>query len=182
VLKVHSVDRARAALREAGYANEKVVLIAPGDYPQINALSLVTADILQRIGMNLEVISADWGTLIQRRASREPVERGGWSVIHTTSSGQSLTMPVFHLFLRANGANAWFGWPDDAEIERLRGAWINADGPAESRSIAEQLNKRAMEVMSYVPLGYYWQPSAWRRNLTGVFRAPATVFWNIGKA
>jgi peptide/nickel transport system substrate-binding protein len=181
VLKVHSVDRARAALREAGYANEKVVLIAPGDYPQINALSLVTADILQRIGMNVEVISADWGTLIQRRTSKEPVERGGWSIIHTTSSGQSLTMPVFHLFLRANGPSAWFGWPEDAEIERLRGEWINADGPAESRSIAELLNKRAMEVMSYVPLGYYWQPSVWRRNLTGVFRAPATVFWNIGK-
>ena len=40
----------------------------------------------------------------------------------------------------------------------------------------------AMEAMYYIPLGYYWQPSAWRRNVTGVFRAPATVFWNIGKS
>jgi peptide/nickel transport system substrate-binding protein len=132
--------------------------------------------------MNLEVISTDWGTLVQRRASKEPVERGGWSVIHTTSSGQSLAMPVFHLFLRANGPNAWFGWPDDAEIERLRGAWVEAGDPAESRRIAEALNRRAMEVMAYVPLGYYWQPSAWRRNVTGMFRAPGTVFWNIGKS
>ncbi|MBS7812649.1 ABC transporter substrate-binding protein [Roseococcus pinisoli] len=182
ILKTHNVERARAALREAGYNNEKVVLIAPSDYPQINALSLVTADLLQRIGMNLELVSADWGTLIQRRASKEPVERGGWSIVHTTASGQSLTMPVFHLFLRANGANAWFGWPDDAEIERLRTAWVNSDSPEEGRTIAEQLNRRAMEVMAYIPLGYYWQPSAWRRNLTGVFRTPATVFWNIGKS
>ncbi len=182
ILKIHSVERAKAALREAGYNNEKVVLVAPSDYPQINALSLVTADLLQRIGMNLELVAADWGTLIQRRASKEPVERGGWSIIHTTSSGASLTMPVFHLFLRANGPNAWFGWPDDPEIERLRSAWIEADTPAQGRTIAEQLNRRAMEFMPYIPLGYYWQPSVWRRNVTGVFRTPATVFWNIGKS
>jgi peptide/nickel transport system substrate-binding protein len=32
-----------------------------------------------------------------------------------------------------------------------------------------------------VPLGFYWQPSAWRRNVQGAFRSPATVFWNISK-
>jgi peptide/nickel transport system substrate-binding protein len=181
VLKVRNIERAKAALREAGYNGEKVVLIAPGDYPQINALSLVTADVLRRLGMNLELISTDWGTLVQRRASKEPVEKGGWSVIHTTSSGQALSLPVYHLFLRANGANAWFGWPDDAEIERLRGAWVEAVEEAERKRIAEALNRRAMEVMAYVPLGFYWQPSAWRKNIGGVFRAPATVFWNISK-
>ena len=182
VLKTHNVERARAALREAGYTNERVVMIAPGDYPQINALSLVTADLMRRLGMNLELISADWGTLVQRRTSREPADRGGWSVIHTTASGLSLQQPVTHLFLRANGAQAWFGWPDDAEIERLRAEWVEKGADAaESQRIAQALNRRAMELMSYVPLGYYWQPSVWRRNVTGVFRAPATVFWNMGK-
>ena len=183
LLKVRNIERARAALREAGYNNEKVVLIAPGDYPQINALSLVTADLLRRLGMNLELVSADWGTLVQRRTNREPVERGGWSIIHTTSSGQSLQLPVFHLFLRANGPQAWFGWPDVPAVERLRAEWVEKGGdPAESRRIAAALNREAMQAMYYIPLGYYWQPSAWRRNLTGVFRAPATVFWNIGKS
>ena len=181
ILKTHNIERAKVALREAGYNGEKVVLIAPGDYPQINALSLVTADLLTRLGMNLELISADWGTLVNRRTSREPVERGGWSIIHTTSSGQSLTLPVFHLFLRANGANAWFGWPEDAEIERLRGEWVEADTQPERVRLAQALNRRAMEFMHYLPLGYYWQPSAWNRRLTGVFRAPATVFWGMGK-
>ncbi|MEN0072831.1 MAG: ABC transporter substrate-binding protein [Paracraurococcus sp.] len=181
VLRTHSLDRARAALREAGYANEKVVLVAPGDYPQINALSLVTADLLQRMGMNLELVSTDWGTLVQRRTSREPVEKGGWSLIHTTASGQSLSLPVFHLFLRANGDAAWFGWPKDAEIERLRAAWIAAPDLALQRQVAEALNRRAMEVLPYLPLGFYWQPSAWNRKVTGAFRAPATVFWGVAK-
>ncbi len=182
ILKIRSVDRAKKALEEAGYKGEKVVQIAPGDYPQINALSLVTADLLRRIGMNLEFISADWGTVVQRRASKEPVEHGGWSVFHTTSSGQSLALPVFNLFLRANGPRAWFGWPDVPEIERLRAEWVEKGAdPAEGRRIAEALNREAMQSMYYIPLGFYWQPSAWARNVTGVFRAPATVFWNIGK-
>ncbi len=182
VLKTHSLDRAKAALAAAGYNGEKVVLLAPSDYPQINALSLVTADILRRLGMNLELVATDWGSLVQRRASKEPVERGGWSIVHTTSSGQSLTVPATHLFLRANGPAAWFGWPDDPEIERLRGAWIDATSPAEARTVAEALNRQAMNLMAYVPLGYYWQPSVWRRNVTGVFKAPVTAFWNIGKS
>jgi len=182
ILKTRSIEKAKAALQQAGYAGEKVVLIAPGDYPQINALSLVTADLLQRLGMNLELVSTDWGTLVQRRASKEPVEKGGWSIFHTTSSGQSLALPVFHLFLRANGPKAWFGWPEDAEIERLRAAWIDAGDEAEAVRIGAALNRRAMEVMPYIPLGFYWQPSAWRKTLSGVFRAPVTAFWNIGKA
>lgn len=183
LLKVRDIGRAKAALQAAGYNGEKVVLIAPGDYPQINALSLVTADLIRRLGMNLELVSADWGTLVQRRTSKEPVERGGWSIFHTTSSGQSLALPVFHLFLRANAGNAWFGWPDVPEIERLRAEWVEKGGdPAESRRIAEALNREAMQSMYYIPLGYYWQPSAWRSNVTGAFRAAATVFWNIGKS
>jgi peptide/nickel transport system substrate-binding protein len=182
ILRTHSVERARAALRESGYANEKVVLIAPSDYPQINALSLVTADLMTRIGLNVEVVSADWGTVVQRRASREPVEKGGWSVVHTTSSGSDLGVPTIHLFLRANGPNAWFGWPQDDRIEALRAQWLEAADEAESKRIAAALNARAMEVLPYIPLGFYWQPSVWRRNVTGVFRAPATVFWNIGKS
>ena len=182
VLKQRSIERGKAALQAAGYNGQKVVLIAPGDYPQINALSLVTADILTRLGMNLEFVSTDWGTLVQRRASKEPVERGGWSIFHTTSSGQALALPVFHLFLRANAERAWFGWPDVPEVERLRAEWVEKGAnQAEGRRIAEALNRQAMESMYYIPLGFYWQPSAWRRNVQGAFRAPATVFWNISK-
>jgi hypothetical protein len=182
VLKTRNIEAGRAALRAAGYNNERVVLVAPGDYPQINALSLVTADLLRRLGMNVEVISADWGTLVQRRTSREPVERGGWSVIHTTAGGDALDTPPVHLFLRSNGRDAWFGWPEDALIEQLRAEWLEAAEPAQARRIAGALNRRAMETLPYVPLGYYWQPSVWRRNVTNVFRTPATVFWGMGKS
>jgi len=50
-----------------------------------------------------------------------------------------------HLFLRSNGAQAWFGWPNDAEIERLRAAWLEAPDATEARRLAVALNRRAME-------------------------------------
>ncbi|WP_419896810.1 ABC transporter substrate-binding protein [Roseomonas sp. USHLN139] len=181
ILKTRNVEQARAALKAAGYNGERVVVVAPGDYPQINALSLVTADLLQRIGMNVELVSTDWGTLVQRRTSREPVEKGGWSVFHTTSPGTSLNLPPIHLMLRANGKDAWFGWPDDPEIERLRAAWLQAADAAEGKRIADALNARAMQTIPYIPLGFYWQPSVWRRGLAGVQPSSSTTFWNIEK-
>ncbi|MCK8786619.1 ABC transporter substrate-binding protein [Roseomonas sp. NAR14] len=181
ILRTRSVERGRAALARTGYRGEKVVLMAPADYPQINALSLVTADLLQRLGFNLELVSTDWGTVIQRRVSREPVERGGWSVIHTTWAGSDVLNPAIHQYVRANGRNAWFGWPDDPTIERLRSEWFDAPDAAAQKQLAEAIQLRAFEVLPYVPLGFYWQPSAWRQNVTGTFRAPITAYWNVGK-
>jgi len=180
-LKVRDMDRAKAALQAAGYKGEKVVLMAPSDYPQINAVSMVTADLLKRMGFNLEVVATDWGTLVQRRASRESVDKGGWSVIHTTWTGGSTINPALNQFARTNGERAWFGWPSDAEIEKLRDAWFDADA-AEQVRITERIQARAFEVVPYVPLGFYWQPSAWRNSLTGVEKNHVTSFWNIGKA
>ncbi len=180
-LQQRSMDRARQALKAAGYNGEKTVLITPSDYPQINALSLVTADLLQRMGFNLEIVAADWGTVVQRRASREPVEKGGWSVFHTTAGGGALINPALNQFTRTNGLNAWFGWPTDGEMERLRLDWFDADGP-EQVKIAQAIQTRAFDVVPYVPLGFYWQPSVWRSNVTGVTKNFITSFWNIGKS
>ncbi len=51
----------RRALGEAGYKGEPVVLLAPGNYPTINALALVGADLLRRIGFTVDVQYAGLG-------------------------------------------------------------------------------------------------------------------------
>ena len=42
------------------------------------ALGEVGADLFRRLGMEVDFRVSDWGTLVQRRASREPPGRGGW--------------------------------------------------------------------------------------------------------
>jgi peptide/nickel transport system substrate-binding protein len=180
-LRTRSIEKARAALLASGYNGERTVLIAPSDYPQINALSLVTADIMKRMGFNLDLVATDWGTVTTRRANQGPVEKGGWSVFHSTWSGTDVQNPAIHQNLRANGNGAWFGWPDDPEIERLRDAWMEAPA-SELKPLADRLQIRAFETVPFVPLGYYWQPSAWNKSVTGIFPCPVTGFWNIGKA
>ncbi|MGI4952338.1 MAG: ABC transporter substrate-binding protein [Janthinobacterium lividum] len=181
-LRTHDVARARAALAASGYAGQKTVLLAPSDYPGINALSLVTADLLTKMGFNLDLVSTDWGTVTQRRASLEPVERGGWSVFHSTWSGADVVNPAIHQNLRANGRGAWFGWPTDPAIEAMRTDWIDAADDQTRKRLADAIQVQALQSVPFVPLGYYWQPSAWRRNLTGMFPCPITAYWNIGKA
>ncbi|MCW3476581.1 ABC transporter substrate-binding protein [Limobrevibacterium gyesilva] len=182
LLRTHSVEKAAAALKASGYNGERTVLLAPSDYPQINALSLVTADLMRRMGFNLDLASVDWGTLVQRRASKEPVEKGGWSVFHSTWSGTDVQNPGIQQQTRANRDGAWFGWPDDPELERMRNEWLVAADPAEQKRIATAIQVRSFETVPFVPLGYYQQPSAWRKNVTGTFPCQVTSFWNIGKS
>jgi peptide/nickel transport system substrate-binding protein len=182
VLGTADIEAAQRAVREAGYNNERIVQIAATDSHAINAVSLVTADLLRRLGMNLDYVATDWGTMLQRRASREPVERGGWSVFHTLWNGADVLNPAVHTMLRGNGAQAWFGWPSDPEIEQLRSAWFAEPDVAAQVRLAHRLDVQAFETMPYVPLGFYRQPEVWRSNLTGVFPTPTTVYWNIGKS
>ena len=181
-LRAHSIARAKAALVEAGYAGQRTVVLDPSDYPQIHALSLVTADVMSKMGFNVDLVSTDWGTVTQRRASMEPVEKGGWSVFHSTWSGADVVNPAIHQNLRANGRGAWFGWPTDPAIETMRNDWIDAADEPTRKRLADAIQVRAMESVPFVPLGFYWQPSAWRKNVTGVLPCQVTAFWNIGKS
>jgi peptide/nickel transport system substrate-binding protein len=182
LLKSPNLDGARQAVRAAGYDGQKVVQIAATDSAQINAVSEVTADLLRRLGFNLEYVSTDWGTMLQRRNSQEPPERGGWSVFHTLWNGADILNPAVNTMIRASGRRAWFGWPSDPELERLRAAWFDSAEPAAQRAAAAALQEQAFRSLPYVPLGYYIQPAAWRRTVTGVFPVPTTVYWNIGKS
>ncbi len=181
LLRLHSVEKAAAALKVSGYKGERAVLLAPSDYPQINALSLVTADLMRRVGFSVDLAAMDWGTVIQRRASKEPVEKGGWSVFHSTWSGADIQNPAISQQTRTNKDGAWFGWPEDEEIEAMRARWLEAPDPATQKQIADAIQVRAFETVPFIPLGYYWQPSAWRKTVTGTFPCQVTSFWNIGK-
>ena len=172
--------RSRRALQDAGYRGETVALIVPTDFPNLKALADVGADMLRRIGMTVDYQAMDWGTLLARRARKGPVDQGGWSVFFTFGAGLDQATPAANLMLRANGPNAWFGWPDDPEIERLRDAWFTADGLDAQRRIAVELQRRAFETVPYVPLGQYFQNTAYRTSLRDVLGG-FSIFWNVRK-
>ena len=76
-------DKAKQLVKEAGYKGEKIVIINATDQPIVHSQSLQTLEVLKKLGLNAEIQSGDWGTLITRRAVREPIDKGGWSIFHT---------------------------------------------------------------------------------------------------
>ncbi|WP_160119966.1 ABC transporter substrate-binding protein [Rhodovarius lipocyclicus] len=169
----------RQALIDAGYKGEKVVLLVGSDVPRINAICEVMRDVLTQLGMNVDYVSTDWGSVVARINSRNPVEQGGWSCYCTYWSGMDQALPAMHTFLRANGARGATGWPDSPELEALRTEWLMAD-TAQQGEIGARIAAKAAEVVPYIPLGLFKQPIAYRRNITGILNG-APVFTNLRK-
>jgi peptide/nickel transport system substrate-binding protein len=175
------LERSRRELREAGYNGERVVLLAPTDQSALAALGEVGHDLLRRLGMNVDYRVSDWGTLVQRRASREPPERGGWSMFHTTWNGLDGINPGVMQFLRAGGQAAWFGWPDVPRLEELRLSWFDApDLPAQKR-IAMDIQREALEAAPFLPTGQYFSSTAYRRTITEPV-SEVMAFWGVRPA
>ncbi len=176
------LDAAKRALTEAGYAGETVVIISPTDLPTVHTIGQVTADLLGRLGMKVEFVATDWGSVLARRSNRNPPAQGGWSIFHTTWVGPDVATPVIHLPLRTHGAQAWAGWPTDPELEALRDQFMEARDPAEQRALVARVQARAFETVPFVPLGQIQQPTAYRRNVQGIARAPVPFFWDVSKS
>jgi len=172
---------AKRLVAEAGYKGEKVVIIAPTDYPWLEAFCQVTRDLLVKLGMTVDYQASDWGTVVQRRASKEPVERGGWSIFSTGWEGLNTADPGGHYPILGNGANAWFGWPTSPRIEDLRTAWFEAPDDAARKRATDAIQVAVWDEVPYVPLGQFFQPAAMREGVTGVLDSPFPIFWNARK-
>ncbi|MBE9603368.1 ABC transporter substrate-binding protein [Acetobacteraceae bacterium H6797] len=170
---------AKKAIAAAGYNGERIVLMAASDQPVLNALGDVCHDLLaHKLGMNVDYVVTDWGTVVQRRASKEPPSKGGWNMFNTTWSGLDLINPAVHATLRSNGDKAFFGWPSIPEIETLREAWLDAPDLAAQQKICADIQKVAFDKVPYLPTGTYFSKSAWRKNITGILTGQI-VFWNM---
>ncbi|MDB5369060.1 MAG: transporter substrate-binding protein [Roseomonas sp.] len=174
-------DKVKRDLAAAGYKGEKVVLIAASDFPSLNALAQVGRDMLVKSGMNVEYVSTDWGSVVQRRASKEPVEKGGWSMFFTFWAGLDMVNPGVQQALRGHGQAAWFGWPTAPRLEELRNAWFEAPDAAAQKAIGRDIQLQAFQDVPYLPIGQYFQATAYRRDLTGVLKG-LPLFWNVKRS
>jgi len=161
---------AKAAIKAAGYNGEKVVVLNPGDLPDVNALALVGADVLTKAGLNVDLQTMDWGTLIQRRSKDAPPERGGWNVVFTSLNGTGTMDPAGHIGIRGNGRQAWVGWPEAPKLEALRDAWFAAPDVAAQQAICVKLQQQFWQDVPYIPLGERFSLNALNRRVTDVVR------------
>jgi peptide/nickel transport system substrate-binding protein len=173
-------DAAKILLAHAGYSGQPVTCLVAQDQPHLKAMGQVTAELLDKLGMAVDFVATDWGTVGQRRASKAPPGQGGWGMFHTWHAGAECATPSY-IALRANGNKAWFGWPESAEVEKEVAAWFTAKSLDEERTVTARLNKAAMDDVVYIPTGFCYAYQAWRSNVGGVVKAPMPFFWGVAK-
>ncbi len=175
-------DLAKKMLAEAGYKNEPIILLVATDLQITKAQGDVTADLLKKIGMNVQYQALDWGTVGQRRASKQPPDKGGWNIFHTWSAGADCINPAPYTGLDASGDTAWYGWPKSDLVEAKIAGWFAATDLDAQKTVIAELNKAAMDDVVYVPTGFFKAYQAWRSNVRGIVKAPFPVFWDVTKA
>ena len=176
------IEAAKKLLAEAGYKGEKIVMLVAADVPITKAHGDVTADLLGRLGMNVDYQAIDWGTQGARRASKAPTDRGGWNIFFTWTPGAACINPAGYPALDASGDTAWFGWPKSETVQGLIGRWYDAPDEAAQKAAIADINRASMEFVTYLPTGFFVSNTAWRRNVTGVVQSPFPMFWGVDKA
>jgi len=181
VRKRRSVADIKAMLKEAKYDGERIVFMHPTDQTFYDAMSSVAVAAFKSVGLNIDEQSLDWGTVVQRRTSREPLDKGGWSMFPLGAPAGEYRDPIFGTNIRGNGKDAWFGWPTDEKVEAMRDAWMDSNDEAERKKLDQEIQLRSFETVPFIPLGQYLPPTAWRTSMTTPLKGAVPVFWNISR-
>jgi len=73
-----NLDAAKKLLAESGYTDQPVTCLVAQDLSFTKAQGDITADLLKRLGMNVDFAAIDWGTVGARRAQKHrPVKAAG---------------------------------------------------------------------------------------------------------
>ncbi|MGH6944139.1 MAG: ABC transporter substrate-binding protein, partial [Geminicoccaceae bacterium] len=167
VLMTSDFERSKQLLEEAGYDGTPVTLMHSTDLGVLANLAPVAKQLLERGGFKVDMQSMDWQTLVSRRAKKEPPSEGGWNAFLTNWVAADVLNPISTAGLNASCATAWFGWPCDEQIEKLRDQFARETDLAKQKVLAEQVQVRALEVVTHAYCGQWYQPLAFRSTLSG---------------
>ena len=175
----HDLDKARQLVKESGYDGRPVVVITATDYPFLPKAAAVTRQRLEAIGFKVDLKEMDWATNIVVRARKDAPAKGGWNILHAFFTGADVINPGVHFAVSGAGPAAWFGWPEVPQLEKLITSWVRATDQVKRKQVAEEIQKVALEEVTYVPWGEWFMPMACRKTVQGILKFTAPVFWNV---
>ena len=175
----HDLTRARQLVKEFGYDGRPVVVLHVTDIPFLNAAAIVTRQRLESIGFKVILKAMDWSTNLVARARKEPPDKGGWNLLQTWWQAADVINPAVHFGMSGAGPNAWFGWPDVPQLEKLVTDWVRATDDTKRKQLANEVQRVALAEVTYVPWGEWVQPTVFRKNVRDVLKFGAPIFWNV---
>jgi len=175
-------EKARQLLKESGYDGTPVVMMQATDLLSANQLPPVGKQALEKAGFKVDLQALDWQTVVSRRAKKEPPAQGGWNIFYTTTVTVDADNPASNSFASGACDKAWFGWPCDPEMEKLRAAYARETDPAKQKELAMAVQDRIMDQGTYIVIGQYKAFGAYRKErVSGWLAGPVPVMWNVQK-
>ncbi len=171
--------KAQALLKEAGYDGTPIVLMHSTDLQVLTNLAPVAKSLMEKAGFKVDMQSMDWQTLVSRRSKKDAPGAGGWHAFLTSWVSVDITNPIYTGFMNSACDKAMFGWPCDAEMEKLRDQFARETDPAKQKVIAAAVQVQNTKMVTHLPLGQWYLGSPMRKNVDGMLKAPAPVFWNV---
>jgi peptide/nickel transport system substrate-binding protein len=178
-LRGASPEKAKALLAASGYAGERIVLLHSTDSAMINPISLVLIDQIKRAGFNLEVVASDYSSMAQRRLKKDPLDKGGWSLMPVVWSGYDMVNPLSHYATSYSCTGNYPGWNCDPGMPELVARFEVEADPDKRKALAREMQIRVLDQAPQMFLGQFAPPTAYRAELDGVLRTGVHTFWNI---
>jgi peptide/nickel transport system substrate-binding protein len=100
-------EAAKRLLAESGYTGQPITCLVAQDYAPSKAWGEITGDLLKHLGMAVDFVSTDWGTVVARRPKKLPPSQGGWHMFHHSFAGVDGINPATNKWIRANGDDAF---------------------------------------------------------------------------
>ena len=133
--------------------------------------------------MNVDLQEMEQAAANRKRQNQAAPDKGGWNAFFgLVDRSLPNTNPYGNPMIRADGLAAVNGWPTSPRIEALRAAWLDAGDLDEQRRICAELQLQLWQDVPYIPMGEYWQSTAYRRDLLDVLPGCFAVFWGIRRA
>lgn len=177
VLK-RDVEKAKALLKEGGY-DHPVLLPHVTDIATHNAYYSVLKPMLEEAGFVVDDEPTDWATVATRRASKAPVAEGGWNVFFAGWGYIDQINPMTNVYVAGACGDGWFGWTCSENMQKLRVQFADETDPAKQKALADQMQKIALDLVTYVPLGQFFPSQGLATNLDGFVESPVPFFWNV---
>ncbi|CAN5379008.1 ABC transporter substrate-binding protein [soil metagenome] len=176
------LEKARALLKESGYDGTPVTMMHQTDLQSSNNVQPVAKQQLEKAGFKINLMSMDWQTVVSRRARKETPDKGGWNIFFTTNITLDSDNPGTNAYAAGSCDKAWFGWPCDPEMEKLRDAFLREADPEKQKALGYAISDRIIGQAIYAPVGQYKAFGAYRKDrLSGWLPGPVPVVWNISK-
>jgi len=163
-------ERARQLLKEAGYNGQTVKILSAQDYPYHYNAAIYTKEILEGIGMNVEIDATDWATLVSKRADPKL-----WDIFHTFWTTNATPLQYPFLYSKAN----YPGWTNNPEIDRLYEAIKNAPSQEIATARWKELQALIYQDLPVINIGMVYFISTYSKDMVGYVEHMGPIFWNV---